>query len=365
MTSPPPDLASGPVLQGILHIYIAFDWGDEIRLDQVRQLVAASARELPRRRRTPQSFSYRPPPLEVPLGQATLELPVLGPASANVGVTLFDFAAVSLAMRVPIAATPEALKLMAGALANPTPFLIKARDLLRPLHQQLLPAIQDPRWEDDLSEEYFVFQFGPEAMTQATDAAWLAALVHLESDGLSNDEVDAALRHRLRYGPEDLFVADWTAAVVIDRECEDTLHAVEFANLQLLEFRHIDNRLDESLAAASKLIQSLTRRTWFVWRVHERPLRTVGELKVEATGLFERTGNVLKLVGDPYLARVYRMVAGRFSMETWSENIQRKLEVAEGIYQVVSDQANHFRSQFLEFIVVVLILIEIFLAFVH
>jgi hypothetical protein len=153
--------------------------------------------------------------------------------------------------------------------------------------------------------------------------------------------------------------------VLVDRDCDDTLHAIGFANLQLLEFRHIDNRLDESLQAASRMIHPLTHSALPYWRMHERPLRVLGELKVEANGLFERTGNVLKLVGDPYLARVYRLVAKRFHMETWIVSIQRKLEVAEGVYQVVSDQAGSFRTEFLEIIVVLLILIAIILAFVH
>ena len=69
-------------------------------------------------------------------------------------------------------------------------------------------------------------------------------------------------------------------------------------------------------------------------------------------GLFERTGNVLKLVGDPYLARVYRLLDTRFHLDTWEKSIQRKLEVAEGVYQVVSDQAAAFRLEFLEIVVV-------------
>ena len=232
----------------------------------------------------------------------------------------------------------------------------------KPLHQQLKSAIQDPLWQDDMSEEYFVFQLAPECLPQTADQAWLAGMVHLESGPLSTDEIAEALRYRLSYSPDDLFVPDWAAAVLVDRECDDTLHAVEFANLQLLEFRHIDNRLDENLAAAARIIQPLTNSWLPFWRIHARPLRVLGELKVEANGLFERTGNALKLVGDPYLARAYRLTAQRFHLETWIENIQRKLEVAEGIYQVVSDHAHSFRAEFLEVIVMILILIEIILA---
>src|SRR5262249_50088818 len=136
----------------------------------------------------------------------------------------------------------------------------------------------------------------------------------------------------------------------------------EFANLQLLEFRHIDNRLDASLASAYGMIHRLTKSWLPFWRRHARSLRLLGELKVEANGLFERTGNVFKLVGDQYLARVYRLLAARFHLEEWEHSIQRKLEVAEGVYQVVSDQTDTLRGEFLEIIVVVLIIIEVVVA---
>jgi hypothetical protein len=85
---------------------------------------------------------------------------------------------------------------------------------------------------------------------------------------------------------------------------------------------------------------------------------------VEANSLFERTGNALKLVGDTYLARVYRLLAARFHLETWQRSIERSLHVAEEVYGVVSDQAMALRGELLEVLVVVLILIEIVLAFV-
>ena len=88
-------------------------------------------------------------------------------------------------------------------------------------------------------------------------------------------------------------------------------------------------------------------------------MRLLGELSVEANTLFERTSNVLKIVGDQYLARVYRLMATRFHLPEWEKGIQRKLEVLEGLYQVISDQNSAFRSEFLEVVVVVLILTEI------
>ncbi len=193
-------------------------------------------------------------------------------------------------------------------------------------------------------------------------AGWLAGLLRLEPGPLSAEEVAEALRLRLRYSPEDLLVPDWAAAVLLDRDCEETLQTIEFANLQLLEFRHLDNRLDESLAGAYRMIHPLVRSRLPIWRNYARPLRALGDLKVEANSLFERTGNVLKLTGDQYLGRVYRLLSNRFHLEDWERNIQRKLEVAEGVYRVVSDQAAIYRTEFLEVVVIALIVLEILLA---
>jgi hypothetical protein len=360
----PPEAAAA-VVRGVLHAYVAFDWGDEVELERARSLVAGSYQGLPRRRRTPSSFSYRPPPLHVRLEATKLDLPELGSVHATTGVRIFDFAAVSIAFRIPFQLPPGGLVRLAGALAESGPLVQNARTILTPLYRQLLPAIRDPQWREDVTEEYFVFQLEPDYLPLTRDPAWVAGLVHLEPQPLAAEEVAEATRLRISYSPEDLFVPDWTAALLVDRECDETLQAIEFANLQLLEFRNIDDRLDERLMQAWRVIGPLSRSALPFWRLFDRPLRIVGELKVEANDLFERAGNVIKLIGDPYLARVYRLVATRFYLETWEESIRRKLEVVEGVYGVVADQARDFRMEFLEVLVVVLILVEILLAFVH
>src|SRR5262249_36257560 len=145
-------------------------------------------------------------------------------------------------------------------------------------------------------------------------SGWLAGLVRLESALLSASEIEAALQSCISYSPSDILLAAWSAAVLIDNDCEETLQAIEFANLQLLEYRYIDNLLDDRLATAYSTIHRTVQRWLPFWRSHSRPLRQLGELRIEANNLFERTGNALKMVGDQYLARVYRMIADRFHL---------------------------------------------------
>jgi hypothetical protein len=366
---PPPEV----ILTGHLHIYIAFDWGEEMDLAHAGRLAPGEVLALSRRSRTPTSIGYKPPPLRFRLGAVSLDLPGIDRAPIErVEATVFDFAAVSVALRVPFQMKRADLTILAGHLADPgtaAALVQVAREVLEPLHRKIQPAIQKPLWPDDLWEEYFVFRFPPDAPLNPTlmlgeQAPWLAGLVRLEDQPLSDVEVGEALRLPLRYGRSDLFVPDWAAAVLLDndRECDETLQTIEFANLQLLEFRNIDDRLDTALGRAYRLIHRAAHSWLPFWRSHDAPLRVLGELKVEANGLFERTGNVLKLVGDQYLARVYRLLGTRFHLNEWERSIQRKLEVIEGVYEVVSHQTVTFRMEFMEALVVVLIFIEIALS---
>jgi hypothetical protein len=363
----------GEVVPGRLHVYVAFDWGDEVDLERAARVAPAAVRALARRPRTPTSFAYKPAPLRFGLDPVALPLPPLGemrPAASE--ATVFDFGAMSVALAIPFGLPAADLTAMAGALADPETakaVVTAAREAVTPLYRRLLATISRPQWDAELWEEYFVFAFRPGEPLCPADllgqrAGWLAGLIRLEDQPLSDSEKAEALRLSIRYGERDLFVADWAAAALLDDEpgSEETLQTVEFANLQLLEYRHIDDRLDRNLGRAYRLIHEAPRSRLAVFRTQDAPLRVLGELKVEANGLFERTGNVLKLVGDPYLARVYRLLANRFHLGEWEQSIQHKLDVIESVYRVVSDQAAVNRAEFLELVVIGLILLEVLLA---
>src|SRR5262245_46467119 len=243
------------LLSGRLHVYVAFDWGEEIDLERARQRGAGVVLDMLRRSRTPASIAYRPPPLRFTLRPVSVEMPGLtGSHFHSAEATVFDFAGVSLALRLPFSLPRGQLHGLAARLAEQETakaIMLTARAILQPLFLELRPAIKKPEWADDLWEEYFVFQFppgesgAPEALLKQ-HSGWLAGLLRLEDEPLAEQEIEEALRLVLRYGTRDVFIPDWGAAVLVDREGEsdETLQAVEFANLQLLEYRHIDRRLD-------------------------------------------------------------------------------------------------------------------------
>jgi hypothetical protein len=362
--------AQSELLKGTLHIFVAFDWGEEVDLDHARRLLPAELQDLARRRRTPSSVAYRPAPLRYPLSGARVTLPEVGEVTSAAEAIVFDFGGVSVSLQTPFELSAAALSKLASSLADAQPLVDEARRVSMKLFETLKSAMQQPRWSP-LNEEYFVFQIesceslAPVAKFVERDSAWLAQLVRLESEALSDAEISAQLQSQISYSLNDLLLAAFSAAVLVDRDCEETLQTIEFANLQLLEYRFIDNLLDERLAGAYSTIHR-TLQSWLpFWRTHGRPLRQLGELRIDVNRLFERTGNALKLVGDQYLARVYRLVAQRFHLAEWEQSIRASLDVVEGAYQVVSDQSATFRVELLEMIVIVLIALEIVLALVR
>lgn len=353
---------------GILHAFVAFDWGEAIDLERARLLQPAELHVLPRRRRTPGSFNFHPAPLRITLPEVRLALPEVGDCRAETVVTLFDFAAVTLDLNIPFTLSAASLVKLAGSLADPLQIVAVARAALTPLCQRLQPAIRTPVWNDAVVEEYFVFQFVsnqvPAKTWLAEQGNWLGNVLRLEAGPISEDESAEALRLKLTYAPDDLFLPDWGAAILLDDDCEETLQVIEFANMQLLELRHIDDRLDAILLETEKTFTS-ANRGWFAWHGPSRSQRLLGEMSVEASTLFERSTNAIKLVGDTYLARVYRLLADRFRLTTWETGIQRKLDTLEGIYEVVTDQAEAARSVALELIVIVLIAVEVVLGLIR
>ena len=91
--------------------------------------------------------------------------------------------------------------------------------------------------------------------------------------------------------------------------------------------------------------------------------RDISQWQVDSAILFEGVNNVLKLIGDQYLARVYRLAAQRFHLADWDASIFRKLETLESIYQKISDQMVSRRMEVQEWIIIFLIAISIVLPF--
>jgi len=190
----------------------------------------------------------------------------------------------------------------------------------------------------------------------------VARILRSERAPRSAQEVNDALGHRISFGADDVTLIDWDAALIADRDAEDVRAVLEFANVELLEMRYLDQQLDDAL---DESYDTLSRRDglWLPGATRA-DLRRIGQLQVDNAVLFEGVNNALKLLGDQYLARVYRLVSERFHLAEWDASILRKLQTLESIYQKLSDQAANRRTEALEWIIIALIAAEILIPFV-
>ncbi|MFI5403491.1 MAG: hypothetical protein ACHQ1G_11180, partial [Planctomycetota bacterium] len=214
-----------------------------------------------------------------------------------------------------------------------------------------------------LTEDYVVHEIvalepatTPAALL-AKEPRVLARILRGEAAELSDDEVEDALSARIAYGQADLTLVDWNAALVFDENADDACAVLEYANTQLLEMRLLDGKLDRAL---DRCYEVVSRRL----NVPFVPLdaRRIGQMQVEGALFYERVRNALKLLGDQYLARLYRLAAGRFHLAEWHGSIERKLEAVESVYEKLFNRASGQRMEILEWLIVLLIVLEIVLS---
>jgi hypothetical protein len=212
--------------------------------------------------------------------------------------------------------------------------------------------------------ESFSQLFNPAGFVR-TMAARSRQVLRSERQDLSDQEVDDAIAARISFGTEDLTIVDWNAALLIDREGEDVRAVLDFANVELLEMRYLDQRLDRALDQAYDAISRPSLNLLQVFGYYSSALRRVGELQMDNAILFEGVNNTLKLLGDQYLARVYRLINKRFHLDEWDASILRKLQTLESIYEKISNQATNRRMEVLEWVIIILIAASLALEFIH
>jgi hypothetical protein len=350
---------------GTCHVFFAHDVGLSIDLDEAeRRLEDPKYRKsIQRKRNAPEYFQYDPPPLRIartiePFGVAEYAV------SGTVETTIYDFGAVSVAYQIPLRGAFDALLGLGGALTDNAMLLKDARGRVEELLRVIGPAVSKPR-VSGIVEDYAIYQIDetspripPEALIRAAPDR-LAGLLRGDVEPLSEQEILDALHGQLSYGTGDLVIVDWNAALLFDVEPDDVRAVLEYANVELLEMRYLDGQLDKALEESYRV---LTERTWtrgLLFGSPRRDLRRVAELQVDAALMFEGVNNAIKLLGDQYLARVYRRASERLHLTEWDASIVRKLQILESIYNKMSDHHSHLRMEVLEWIIIILIAVSI------
>ena len=347
-----------PQLQrGTCYVMFAFELGLSINLDQAAQQIKQGVErtKFRRNRKAPKHFDHDPPPLRISQHGQQINVGKFF-TKPQADLTLFDFGACSVTYEVDIAGPIAHLIELSEVLYDNAFLLNDARERVVQLMQELDRSISRANLSE-LVEDFAVYHFEEFNGTVEVSAlleqhpSEFARLLRAESGELGNEEVQDAVSSRTSYGVDDCAVIDWNGALFFGRDVEDVKAVLEFCNVELLEMRFLDEQLDDYLESAYHV---LTTR-----KGGEADLNRVARLQVDSAILYEAVENALKLLGDQYLARVYSRASGRFHFPDWNSSIRRKLDTLDSIYHKLSDRAAQRRSEVLEWIVIILILVEV------
>jgi len=353
-----------------IHPIFVFEVAQAIDLGHTERLLSGAERPTFRHRgRATSLFQYRPAPLRVTQDGSRL---MVGRwrCDAEVDLVLYDFGAASVAYHLSVDGDLNVLREASASLRQDEGLREDARQRVEALLRSAGSAASKPRVAS-LTEDYAIV--GLRAVPEGTTvtefcvrhAADIARILRPDAGELSDEEVSNATELRISFGPTDLTIVDWDAAFVIDPDPEDVRAVLEFANVQLLEMRWLDLEMDDAI---ERSYQFLGRRS--AWRAFwpsatSTAGRQVAELQLESAVLLERVSNALKVFGEEYLARIYRIAVRRFQLSELDATISRKLATIESIYQKLSDSAATLRLEALEWMVILLIALEIVLGLVR
>lgn len=366
----PPTVARAGV--EVLRIYDVGEGFDLARVEALLRGRAAPVGRIRLARVPPKAIAFDDPPVVTDLAPVALE--AAGErVEARAAARIYSFGVVSLSLDVRL---PRPLPWGefaefardAERAAAALPFW---RASLDALVEALGPALEDPVAADErMEEDYAVVTVReldpPLAAAELAERADLVPLLTHERRPLAPGARADALRHRHGWYEDDLVVLGWERALVVDpsHEEDDVGDVLEVANAQLLALRYYDALLDAELPRVYDRAAAVRRGWTLSSRGYASAANGMRALVAEVTQVTEKVENVLKVTEDVYLARIYGSALELYRVPAWTASIDRKLALIRDTYTALYDEAVATRTELLEAAIVLLIVLEIVLAFV-
>ena len=355
--------AAGP-LRGSVLVLIQFDVCEEIHLDVIQKLLQARhAQATFKSGQAPGYVRYQRPPVADRLEPLVLES---GERLAG-EIKYFDYGVVSLVFELPFCGDWDKLVELSARWTSDTTFEKLANRVIRHRLERAAPALIKPYNEENwLQEDYFIFHVREidgsptaEELLAAQPNA-IAQVVRGETSILSEGERQEILSSRISYYPSDLAVIGWNAAFIYDTQAgaETAIQLLQYANSQLLEFRHYDVLMTHELENVYDFLEAGSTGLWSRWRT-ARAAAKLHTVLLDVSELTERADNAIKFLSDMFSARLYKLCAQKVGVPDYKDLVKEKLQTAEDLYRFMVEQFNQSRAFVLELMVVVILIIEL------
>jgi hypothetical protein len=279
-------------------------------------------------------------------------------------IKYYDYGVVSVVFELAFEEGWEQLIKRASRWVWEVDFAAKATGLVRAALGRATAALVKP-YGEWLSEDYLIFHLREISGTPSVaelikqSGPRIAQVVRGDIGVLAESEVNEVLQSRISYYANDLTVIGWNAAFLYDSAsgAETAIQLLEYANSQLLEFRHYDELLTKELERVYTLMDEgtgLLQR----WRL-ARSATQLHTVLLDVAELTEHSDNAIKFLSDMFAARLYRLAAQKVGVPDYKELVTRKVHTAEELYRFMVDQFNQGRAFFMELTVVIILVIEL------
>jgi hypothetical protein len=363
--APFPRVADGAVL-----VYRLFEAADDIDLGRAQGALAGASERAALRSGRPGFVDWPDRPLTVALGPREVALEDGTTLSGTAHVRLFAHGVASVRYEWPLPSDADAAAISARvrAVSQSEALEKAARAEAEALCARVRGALGHPL-RADVHETYtvvFVRRLAGGARPAEVDGPDLARLLLGEGPEvrLSAQTVADVTRPRFSYTEDDLCVLDWDTAFVLDADDDRSVPDVlEVASAQLLELRYYDELFERELLHVTELLsRPRTGLTWLFLGRYGRILRRVQNLVVESAEVFERVDNAVRVVGDLWLARVYRAAVEQFRIPAWQADVRGRERTAADVAALLREEASSTLGHVLETGIIGLIVFEIAMA---
>jgi hypothetical protein len=355
--------ASTDNFRGSVFVLALYDVSDEIRLSELRPLIGGKLLSPAFKHTTPPWVRFERAPVIESLEPMAIET---GEQFTGT-IQYYDYGVVGVLLRLAYSGTWTDLEQLGARWISTPVFDELTNRMVRSRVNNIRAALRNP-YETWLSEDYYIFHLqnfdsvDAQALIQQKGRD-ISQVITGETTPLSSAEQEEVLQASMSYYRDDLVVVGWNAAFIYDTDAgaEATVRILEYANSQLLQFRHYDELLSRELRDGYRFLEH-RRGILPGWRMRSAAarLRTV---LLDITELTERTYNALKFVGDMFSARLYKLCAEKIGVAEYQELVQEKLRTADDLYGFMIEQFHQSRGFLLESSVVIILLIELFFLF--
>jgi hypothetical protein len=360
-TSPPQQTAADTSLQGSVLVLIQFDVCEEIRLDDLRDIFGARRQEASFKHPAPGYVRYQRPPVVERIEPLVLE----SGERLDGQIKYYDYGVLSVVFELPFSGDWDTLVRLSSRWVWDTDFASLAQKIVKQKLERARPALVKP-YDDWLNEDYFVFHVreiagNPSASELlAAEGGRIAQIVRGENCPLSDGERQEILQSQISYYPNDLTVIGWNGAFLYDNAAgaETIIPLLEYANSQLLEFRHYDELLTRELQSVYDFMEHGSTGILARWRTAKRATR-LHTVLLDVDELTERADNAIKFLSDMFSARLYKVAASKIGVTDYKDLVNQKVHTAEELYRFMVDQFHQSRAFVLELMVVIILIIDL------